>query len=71
MDAPATSFIHPKSWLVKRIRHLSSVTAIDIAAYAIMSNHYLLALHVNQHQHHSWAGTFKSHVKQAAKQQAN
>ena len=44
------SFNHRKPWLVKRFRLLASVFAIDIAAYAVMSNHYHLVLHVDQHR---------------------
>ncbi|KPH96395.1 hypothetical protein AMS58_02205 [Pseudoalteromonas porphyrae] len=32
------NFDHRKAWLVERIKLLSSVFAIEIAAYAIMSN---------------------------------
>lgn len=42
------SFDHRKQWLIDRIRLLSSAFTIDIAAYAIMSNHYHLVLHVNK-----------------------
>ena len=49
------SFNHRKPWLVKRIRLLSSVFAIDIAAYAIMSNHYHLVLHVDQARSEEWS----------------
>ncbi|WP_119393349.1 transposase [Salinibius halmophilus] len=46
--ATQTSFDHRKLWLVERIHLLSSVFTIDVAAYAIMSNHYHLVLNVNQ-----------------------
>lgn len=42
------SFEHRRMWIVERIRLLSSAFAIDVAAYAIMSNHYHLILHVDQ-----------------------
>ena len=48
------SFNHRKPWLVNRIRHLSTVFAIDIAAYAVMSNHYHLVLHVDHHRSQEW-----------------
>lgn len=41
------NFNHRKEWVIERICLLGSVFAIDIAAYAIMSNHYHLVLHVN------------------------
>lgn len=49
------SFNHRKPWLVKRFRLLTSVFAIDIAAYAVMSNHYHLVLHVDQHRSRDWS----------------
>ncbi|MEX0963134.1 MAG: transposase [Pseudohongiellaceae bacterium] len=49
------SFNHRKPWLVKRFRLLSGVFAIDIAAYAVMSNHYHLVLHVDQHRSQQWS----------------
>jgi hypothetical protein len=49
------SLNHRKPWLLKRISHLSSVFAIDIAAYAVMSNHYHLVLHVDQHRSRQWS----------------
>ena len=40
------SYEHRRQWIVDRVRLLSSVFAIDVCAYAIMSNHYHLALKV-------------------------
>ena len=41
-------YSHRKSWVLERLQCLSSVFAIDICAYAIMSNHYHLVVHVDQ-----------------------
>ncbi|GAB0108988.1 hypothetical protein PA7559_02550 [Pseudoalteromonas distincta] len=49
------NFDHRRAWLVERIKLLSSVFAIEIAAYAIMSNHYHLVVNVNRHQALDWS----------------
>lgn len=49
------SFEHRRVWLVDRIKLLSSVFSIDIAAYAIMSNHYHLVLRVNSDMALNWS----------------
>jgi hypothetical protein len=38
------SYEHRRQWVVDRVRLLSSSFAIDVCAYAIMSNHYHLVL---------------------------
>ena len=35
-------FGHRRQWIADKIKHLSAVFAIDICAYAVMSNHYYL-----------------------------
>ena len=40
------NYEHRRQWVVDRIRLLSSLFAIDICAYAVMSNHYHLVLKV-------------------------
>jgi len=42
------NFDHRRAWLVDRIKFLATVFSIDLAAYAIMSNHYHLVLKVNR-----------------------
>ncbi|MFA0350224.1 transposase, partial [Vibrio sp. 10N.222.55.C6] len=49
------NFEHRRVWLVERMRLLSQVFAIDVCAYAIMSNHYHLVLHVNTASAESWS----------------
>ncbi len=40
------SYEHRRQWVVDRIRLLSSIFAIDICAYSVLSNHYHLVLKV-------------------------
>ncbi len=49
------NFDHRKHWLVDRLTLLGEVFAIDIAAYAVMSNHYHVVLHVDQACSRSWS----------------
>jgi len=42
------SFEHRRQWVVERMHYLASLFSINICAYAIMSNHYYLVLHINE-----------------------
>ena len=48
------NFDHRKPWLLARLKLLREVFAIDITAYAVMSNHYHVVLHVDQARSQSW-----------------
>ncbi len=49
------SYEHRKSWVVSRLSELSSIFAIDIAAYAVLSNHYHLVLRIDQSTADNWS----------------
>jgi len=46
-DQSGRDFDHRREWIVDRIRTLSTIFAIDILGYAVMSNHYHIVLQVN------------------------
>ena len=49
------NFDHRKQWMLDRIKVLSSVFAMDVCAYAIMSNHFHLVLHVDTTKAQCWS----------------
>ncbi|TVZ38668.1 hypothetical protein P886_3044 [Alteromonadaceae bacterium 2753L.S.0a.02] len=51
------NFDHRKQWIVSRLKFLSYVYAIDICAFAVMSNHYHVVLHVDKARAESWSRT--------------
>lgn len=48
------SFEHRRGWVVERLRELDSVFAVDICAYAVMSNHTHLVLRLAPEQAEAW-----------------
>ena len=48
-------YSHRKAWVMERLSQLSSVFGIDICAYAVMSNHYHLVLHVDRDRAKAWS----------------
>jgi len=46
---------HRRQWILDEVKTLSDVYAIDICAYAIMSNHYHLVLRVNREEASTWS----------------
>ena len=48
-------FEHRRQWIVDRIKLLCSVFAIDLCAYAIMSNHYHVVIRINVDQVKQWS----------------
>ncbi len=49
------SFEHRRGWIVERLAELSAVFAIDVAAYAVMSNHYHVILKINTDKAMAWS----------------
>jgi REP element-mobilizing transposase RayT len=49
------NYEHRKEWVITRLHELSEIFAIDICAYAIMSNHYHLVLRVDQQKAAEWS----------------
>ncbi len=56
-DDPYTgqNYDHRKQWIVDRVKYLTSVFAVDVAAYAVMSNHYHLVTCVDYDRALSWS----------------
>ena len=48
------NYNHRRQWVLDKLKLLSSVFSIDIAAYAIMSNHYHVVLKVDRDSALSW-----------------
>ena len=48
-------FEHRRQWIVDRIKLLCSVFALDLCAYAIMSNHYHVVIRINVDQVKQWS----------------
>ncbi len=49
------NYDHRKQWTVERLQQLASVFAIDVCAYAVMSNHYHVVLHINDQKAKEWS----------------
>ena len=48
------NFEHRRQWIVDRIKLLCSVFAVDLCAYAIMSNHYHIVVRINAEHVDDW-----------------
>ena len=54
-EASGHSFEHRRSWIESKLQDLVHIFAIDIAAYAIMSNHYHVVLHIDAGKANGWS----------------
>ena len=54
VDRDGKCYDHRKQWIVNRLKYLAEIFAIDIAAYAVMSNHYHVVLHVDRARASAW-----------------
>ncbi len=48
------SYEHRRGWIEERVLQLSQIFAIDICAYAVMSNHFHVVLHVDRDKASDW-----------------
>jgi REP element-mobilizing transposase RayT len=49
------NYSHRKVWALDRLALLTSIFAIDVCAYAVMSNHYHLVLRVDRSKANKWS----------------
>ena len=49
------NYDHRKQWIVEKLKELDNVFAIDICAYAVMSNHYHVVLRVDKARANEWS----------------
>lgn len=54
-DNSGANFEHRRQWIENKLLALASVFAVDICAYAIMSNHYHLVLHIDRETALKWS----------------
>ena len=53
--ATGRCYEHRRGWIEERIRLLASVFAVDVAAYAVMSNHYHLVVKLSPDEVEPWS----------------
>lgn len=51
------SYEHRRRWIEERMLSLGKVFSLDICAYAVMSNHYHVVLHVDRDKAEAWTET--------------
>jgi REP element-mobilizing transposase RayT len=53
-DVSGQSYEHRRQWIEDKLLALAEVFALDVCAYAVMSNHYHVVLHVDNKAAESW-----------------
>jgi len=48
------NYEHRRQWIEDKLLELAELFALDICAYAIMSNHYHVVLHIDKEQAVNW-----------------
>jgi len=49
------SFDHRKGWLVEKLAQLAEIFAVHVNAYAVLSNHFHLVLHIDSERARRWS----------------
>jgi REP element-mobilizing transposase RayT len=53
-DYAGKDYSHRKAWVIDRLRQLSRIFAVEVCAYAVMSNHYHVVLYVDVNRALAW-----------------
>ncbi len=49
------NYEHRRQWVVDKLTELASIFSIEVCAYAVMSNHYHVVLHINADAADNWS----------------
>jgi len=53
-ESTGRNYEHRRQWIEDKLLELAQIFALDICAYAVMSNHYHVVLYINQDQAENW-----------------